>query len=168
MGTYRAAEQALLDVCRTVRIDGQLIFGEANSATDDWSVIDSGTSAYGLVIEMGGDTVAGDALDGRGSQGLTQERHEIRVTITRKVGTGASGATAIIRDLKEVVAALTDHIRRHGRLGGVVRRAWPSRISVVFDRYPTTGRREAPTHAAQRITVTVYCESDDIDEEGGA
>lgn len=167
MGTYLVAEAALLAVCRSYDPGGGPVFGLGNSSTDDWTVLDSTTSDEALIVEMGGETIEGDVIDRRGSQGMVQERHQIAVNVAIKVGTGEQGPAAIVGRLKARVEGLKDWLRRRDRLGvyAPVSRAVPSRTSQVVYRAPRPGA--APTHALQVVTVTVWCESEDTSEEGG-
>lgn len=159
MATLPAIETALLTTSRGYLADGLPLFGELNSALDDWKVIDSSSSPFGLVVEMGGETLEGDRIDGYGSHGAYQERHQLRLTVTARVGTGASGVTAQIRQLKTHVEGLKDHLRGNRRLGlAAVRDLIPVRTSPVLERVQRRG--EAPTHLLQQVTLYIYAESE--------
>lgn len=167
MSTYLVAEAALLAVCRAYDPGSGAVFGPANSSVDDWTVLDSTTSDEALIVEMGGESIEGDVIDRRGSQGMVQERHQLAVTLAIKVGTGEQGPSAIVGRLKARTESLKDWLRRCDRLGvyGVVAMARPARTSAVVWRAPRPSA--APTHAVQTITVLVYCESEYTGEEGG-
>lgn len=167
MGTYLVAEAALLAVCRAYDPADGPVFGPANSSIDDWTVLDSATADEALIVEQGGESVEGDVIDRRGSQGMVQERHQVAISVAIKIGTGEQGPTAIVGRLKARVESLKDWLRRHDRLGvgGVVSMARPTRTSAIIYRAPRTGA--APTHAVRQITVMVWCESEYPTSEGG-
>lgn len=167
MSTYLIAEAAVLAVCRAS--SGGTLFTATNSSRDNWEIIDNASSPYGLVVEMGGETIEGDNLDGRGTQGTIQERHLITVTVSIKVGTQAQGIETIASLLKATVETLKNYIRTKDRLGvyAPVSRAWPSKTSPVLERVPRGTGNVNPTHFMQTITLTVYCESDSPANEGG-
>lgn len=155
MATLLATLDALLATCRAT--GGGAVFTSANSSRDDWQVIDA--ADLGLVVEMGGETVEGDRVDGYGSHGAYVERHQLRVTVTIQVATGASGVSALIATLLAAVEGLKDHLRANRRLGlAFVHDLVPSRTSPVLERVVRRG--EAPSHLLQQITITVWCESE--------
>lgn len=159
MSTLLAVEESLLATCRTFDAGGGPVFTAANSARDDWTVIDSRGSEHGLVVEMGGETVEGDRIDGYGGHGAYQERHQLQLSVTIKVATGQRGVAALAADLKATVEGLKDHLRANRRLGlAVVRDTIPVRTSPVLERLLRRG--EAPTHLLQRVTLFVYAESE--------
>jgi len=154
MSTYLLVEAAVLARCRAYA--SGIAFRSANSSRDNWQVIDA--DDLSLVVEMGGDTLEGDRLDGYGTQGNYQERHQIRITVLRATGTGEAGAAAIIGDLKATTEALKDSLRAD-RLAGVagVVDMTILRTSAVLERMARNG---APTHVLQQITLMVACEGD--------
>jgi hypothetical protein len=173
MSTFLTAQAALLAVCRTYTTPAPneddppvMVFTETNSSIDDWRVLDR-HGARALVIEMGGDSLEGDNLEGRGSQGMLQEIHIFTVVVARDLGNGRDGPTAIIGALKIDVEGLKAHLRQNDRLnvGAPISRAWPTRTGRPIFRAP--GAREMASHVLQEITVTVWCESDYPAGEGG-
>jgi hypothetical protein len=170
MSTYLTAEEVVLTLCRS--FNEGTTFNEANSRRDDWSVIDN-KSGIACVVTMGGESVEGDNLGGRGSQGMLQERHQIKITLVKAVGTGEKPIDARVVELKETTEALKHWLRQHDRLGigAPISRAIPSRTSMVFERVPKgagyAGGSGAPTHILQDITLTVWCDTEDEGTEGG-
>jgi hypothetical protein len=162
MSTLVACEEGLLATCRGYEVDGDPLFTEANSSRDDWSVIDSPSSDWALVVTMGGETLEGDRIDGYGAHGEYQERHQLLIAVTVRVATGETAVAEQTRQLKAHVEAIKDLLRANRHLGlDFVRDAIPVRTSTVLERVP---RREAPSHLLQQVTVYVYA-STPLDDE---
>lgn len=165
MSTYASAKAALLATCRAY--NGGATFDTTNSAADDYAVQDTASSQYALVLVKGGPTAEGDNLDGRGSQGMYQERHTFKLIISAKVGNAQQGYGVIIQGLETLVESLKDYIRQHDRLGtpDPVRRAQTIETSATMERVPRDAN--APTHFIIEVLVRVFCEAVYPDSEGG-
>lgn len=150
MSTYLAVEARVLALAQGASIG----FTATNSAIDDYDVRDD-PSGLALVIEMGAATVEGDEVDGYGQSNCYAERHTLKLTVLRQVGTGEDGATAIIRALKADTEALKDVLRADDTLGGLAWNSRPAQTSVVQERRPTAGG--APSHVLQEVLVQVWC-----------
>lgn len=154
MGTILPIKTALLEECQT--FNGGVTFTADNSSLDDYRVVDH--APVSLVIVMGGPTIEGDVIDGYGTQGSYQERHDLLITVYLQVGTGESGPSTLAYDLQVIVEALKDHLRG-STLGGLARDMRSIQTSEVKDVTPR-GAPGAPTHMAQEITMRVWVESE--------
>lgn len=159
MSTYLIAEAAVLALVQSFQ--SGTVFDAANSSRDDWQVMDAATSNLSAVVEMSGDTIEADRMDGYGGQGSYQERHEIRITLSLKIGTMESGISALAAQLKSTTEALKDWIRPHDRLDDApsVRFVRPVRTSPVYERTLQMKGGSTITHVVQHITLHVWCES---------
>jgi hypothetical protein len=146
VSTYPAAAAALLALCRA---SGP--FDEANSAADDFTVLDAG---YDLALLIRGIyTDEADEIDDYGAHDARQERHVIEAQVWKSTGTGDGGMGAIDAELIAATEALKDYVRPYERLNGTARRA---RI-VRTTRPESNGTR---SHRVQIITFHVDCEFD--------
>lgn len=166
MSTYDVAKAAILAVCRAY--SGGTIFTTANSAADDYSVMDTTSGPYALILTKGGPTKEGDNLDGRGAHGMYQEQHLFKLTISAKVGNAQQGYSAIVAGLEALVEGLKDYLRAHTRLsnGEPISRAQTIETSVINERVPKDAN--APTHFLVDVLLRVYCEAEipEPDEAG--
>lgn len=154
MSTYLAIEAAVLALCQSAGLG----FTTSNSARDDFSVLDD-PSGRALIVEMGAPTVEGDTVDGYSRSGCYAERHTLKLTIARQVGTGEEGPTAIIQALKADTEALKDALREDDTLGGLAWNSRPSQTSDVLERRRSVGNQpsSSPTHVLQQVLFQVWC-----------
>jgi hypothetical protein len=159
MSTYPVAEAALLTLIRAY--SSGAVFTTANSAADDWIVLDANGTEVAAVIEMAGLTTEAvvDAEE-YGVYGKYQETHTIGLWVCKKRGTGAGGDGAMKQQVKALTEALKDYLRPYRRLSGaagvrsmrITRTGEPAYISP-------SDKVEDATHVAQQITIQVLCES---------
>lgn len=149
MSTYPAIEAAVLAAIRTIAG-----YDETNTSRSDYAVLDSPTAAA-CVVEAGAASVSGELVDGIGHHGALTERHIIRATAIRAVGTGETGIAAQAAALRDDAEAIAAALRADGTLDVLT---WHWRVSSLD---PLLERRlapaAAPTHLLQPITLTCWC-----------
>lgn len=165
MSTALIVLNALLTTCRAY--GGGTVFTEANSALNNWRMLDAQDTELSLVIESGTIEEA-DALPGHGSYGEYVEMHKPRINVAVKVGTGAQGYPALISTLQTTVEGLKDYLRIHNRLDNtpVIARARTAKTSDVLD--VLRKGQGSPSHFMQRIDMQIITEAElPAGDEGG-
>jgi hypothetical protein len=168
MTTYLTAEAAVLTLLRAYNAGAT--FTVANSVVDDWTIIDTApTSAF---VEMGDDTIEAVEINDYGAHDEYQEQHTISLWICQKRSTGAAGDAALKQGLKTLTEAVKDYLRPYRRLNnatGVRSMQISSTTPPLMIRRTATGTNGPgladASHFAQRIQLTVLCESDAPDGE---
>lgn len=148
--SYQSVQTAVLTLVRAY--NSGLTFTTANSAEDDWRVLDNSVSNIAAVITQAGDTLEGYELDGRAKSGARFAQHEVGVFVASAIRTDNDAPA--IQTLYSTVQALSAHLRKYPQLNGVVKHAQIVRTSRRRPVAPTTDETRS-THWAQMITVQV-------------
>ena len=159
MSTYGVAEAALLTLVRAYAAGA--VFTTANSAVDDWVMLDAPGTTVAAVLEMAGDTREDIVTQGGyGVYAEYQEEHQIGVWLCVKREQGLGGDGAAKAALKTLTDAFRDYARPFRRLNNAtgVRQALMTTTTAPAYISPTRNAVDA-THVAQLITFVIACES---------
>lgn len=134
--SYTEVEQAALTLMQAYQSGA--VFTDGNSSRGDYRVLDAQGVTVAAVLTCGGESTYDNELGGYGSQGKTQEKHTVAITLfqEREQGLGGDGATYIA--LHTLVDGVVDYLGQYPRLGSsAIRYAEITKVSNVVLRQKT-------------------------------